>query len=53
MSTEFLYGQYSQQGGYDCYSTTHNDHCDLHSDAHMDSGSRDEHSDHHQDRCNS
>lgn len=53
MNSFRLYEQYSQQGNaYNPYASQHNDHADLHSDAHVDTGNQDQHSDNHQDRCN-
>ena len=53
MGREYLFEQYYQQANqYDKGGNSHHDHADLHSDAHIDNASRDQHSDNHQDRCN-
>ena len=55
-NVEAIYSQYMQQttacSDYHNSRGRHRDHADLHSDAHMDSGTIDRHSDNHQDRGN-
>ena len=49
MNSENLYNEYTQQSESNVCNY-HSDHCDLHSDAHVDNANRDSHSDNHQDR---